>query len=70
MQCLDCLEGEEALSKALQQLQSALDLLDRASAPPAIGAKIDLAIHELYAAIARGAVGPRLDQIDRNAVPQ
>lgn len=59
-----------ALEQALEQLRQALELLDRASAPDEIGAKIDLAIHELYCSIASRGAGPRLDQIERNAVVQ
>lgn len=36
-----------ALRDALNHLQSALDLLDRAGAPAQIGAHVDLARHEL-----------------------
>lgn len=41
------------LAQALVQLRSALELLDRATAPGQIGAHIDLAIHQLEAQLAR-----------------
>lgn len=60
----------EMMSDALEQLRSALQLLDGAEAPAEIGAKIDLAIHELFLALAamsaRGALAP----VDRHAEPQ
>lgn len=40
------------LGDALEELQSALEALDRAAAPPQIGAHVDLAIHQLQAALA------------------
>jgi hypothetical protein len=54
------------LWEALDQLRSALQLLDSASAPAHIGAHVDLAIHELYSA----AAGAALTQTQRNAKPQ
>lgn len=42
----------EILNRALQHLQSGLDLLDDALAPGHIGANIDLAIHQLERIIA------------------
>ena len=40
---------DQMLRDALNYLQAALDLLDLASAPPHIGAHVDLATHELGA---------------------
>lgn len=40
------------LESALSRLRSALELLDQAEAPAQIGAYVDLAIHQLEAAIA------------------
>lgn len=61
---------EELLSHALEQLRSALEALDSAEAPAHIGAHVDLAMHELYLAIAACSAEGRLSQIDRNAEPQ
>jgi hypothetical protein len=55
---------------ALKQLQSAIELLDRASAPGHIAAHVDLAIHQLQDVIDREAAGARLVQMERNAAPQ
>lgn len=62
--------GQDGLWEALEHLQSALELLDRESAPGAIGAKVDLVIHDLYGLITSLRAGSRIGQIDRNAVPQ
>lgn len=43
---------QRMLWAALNHLHSALDLLDRASAPAQIGARLDGAIHELESLIA------------------
>ena len=40
------------LLKALEQLRSALSLLDDGNAPPQIGAHVDLAIHQLSTVLA------------------
>jgi hypothetical protein len=61
--------SQEMLSEALEQLRSALQLLDSASAPSHIGAHVDLAIHELYSAVAGISAGPALTQTDRNVQP-
>ena len=45
-------EKAKMLNDALRHLQSALDLLDDASAPGHIGANVDLAMHQLESAIA------------------
>jgi hypothetical protein len=58
------------LWEALDQLRSALQLLDSASAPAHIGAHVDLAIHELYSAAAGISAGAALTQTQRNAKPQ
>ena len=42
---------ERMLGKALAQLRSAIELLDRASAPGHIAAHIDLAVHQLECAL-------------------
>lgn len=39
--------GRPALCEALRQMESALELLDRAAAPAQIGARLDFAICEL-----------------------
>lgn len=43
----DGADREQMLRDALNHLQAALGLLDLASAPPHIGAHVDLAAHEL-----------------------
>lgn len=43
----DAFDQQRTLLEALDRLQSALDLLDGASAPAHIGAQVDLAIHQL-----------------------
>ena len=53
--------SEEIMSNALEQLRSALTLLDEAGAPSEIGAKVDLAIHELFLALADGSAGGSLN---------
>lgn len=45
-------DGQKGLCLALTHLQSALDALDEADAPPQIGAHVDLAMHQLREAIA------------------
>ena len=62
--------SQEMLSEALERLRSALALLDSASAPSHIGAHVDLAIHELYSAVAGISAGPALTPTERNAQPQ
>lgn len=42
-------EPQQILQQALDQLQSALDLLDSGSAPPHIAAHVDLALNQLEA---------------------
>lgn len=42
---------ERMLGKALAQLRSAIELLDRASAPGYIAAHIDFAVHQLECAL-------------------
>lgn len=51
---------QQMLRDALKLLQSALELLDRAGAPAQIGAHLDLALHQLGAALA-----PKHDAITR-----
>lgn len=70
MQGSDICETQDLLSRALERLRSALELLDKASAPGHIGARVDHAVHELYGRIAAGDSGGRLDQSDSNARPQ
>jgi hypothetical protein len=55
------------LTEALEHLQSALNLLDSASAPAQIGAHVDLAIHELYLAVAEAQIGDTVMDLDRSA---
>jgi hypothetical protein len=52
----DAIDRQQMLRDALGHLQSALDQLDRASAPAHIGAHIDLAIHELVSGVAANDV--------------
>lgn len=61
---------EEMMSDALEHLRSALHLLDAASAPSEIGAKIDLAIHELFLALANLAAPGTVTRVRRNTEPQ
>lgn len=60
----------DLLDCALEHLRSALELLDRASAPGHIGSRIDHAVHELYTAIPAGGSGGRLDHADPSEWPQ
>jgi hypothetical protein len=62
--------ADKRLTEALDQLLSALQLLDSAAAPPQIGAHVDLAIHELHSAVARTMAGPAFTPNDRPALPQ
>jgi hypothetical protein len=55
---------------ALKQLQSAIELLDRANAPGHIAAHVDLAMHQLQDLIDSEVAGERLVQMERNAAPQ
>lgn len=64
------LDKEQLYERALDHLRLALELLDRAGAPPQIGARVDHAIHDLYVASAELIGGGRVDQIERNAAPQ
>lgn len=63
-------ERDKMLTAALDQLLSALELLDAAAAPPQIGAHVDLAIHELHFAVARTIAGPAFNPNDRTTSPQ
>jgi hypothetical protein len=56
--------------EVLQQLQSAIEMLDRMDAPGQIAAHIDLAMHQLQDAIDGEIAGAKLDQIERKAAPQ
>ncbi|MGE5563234.1 MAG: hypothetical protein ACM3ZV_07975 [Bacillota bacterium] len=47
----DSADRQRLLHDALDHLQTALDLLDRAAAPPHIGAHVDLAAHQLADAL-------------------
>jgi hypothetical protein len=51
MNCKSEISRREMLSAAADQLQSALALLDCAEAPAQIGAHVDLASHQLKAAL-------------------
>lgn len=66
----DICETQELLSRALEHLRSALELLDKASAPGHIGSRVDHAVHELYTTIAACDSGGRLDQADASTPPQ
>ena len=57
---------EHGLLEALEHLRHALELLDAASAPPHIGAHVDLALNELYSTVARSA-GADCNEIERTA---
>jgi hypothetical protein len=59
--------GEEVLRRALEQMVSALDALDRAKAPAHIGAHLDLAIWELEKAIGISRPVPDLGPIAKCA---
>jgi hypothetical protein len=61
------LDRQAMLSDAMEKLRAALQLLDSATAPPHIGAHVDLAVHQLYGEIARKTADGRLVQIDLNA---
>ena len=51
---------QELLRRAAEQLAAALELLDLASAPPQIGAQLDLVIHHLNAELGREASADQL----------
>jgi hypothetical protein len=61
---------QRLLSEALQQLRSAIELLDEANAPAHIAAHVDLAAHQIEGVIDTRATDPPTIQIDRNAEPQ
>ena len=58
------------LSEALEQLQSAIELLDIAHAPAHSAAHVDLAVHQLVSVINREFAVDPPNQIDKNAEPQ
>ncbi len=62
--------GRQLHLDALNQLKSAIDLLDRANAPGHIAAHVDLAMHQLQDVIDSEFAGARLTQMERNAAPQ
>ena len=70
MQGADVCETRDLLACALEHLRSALELLDKASAPGHIGSRVDHAVHELYTAIAARGSGGRLDHADSSERPQ
>lgn len=55
---------QRALRDALDHLRAALELLDRAGAPPQIGAHVDLARHQVERALgdlgAEAPIAPRV----------
>jgi hypothetical protein len=53
---MDHARETEMLSKALERLQSAIQLLDDARAPAQIAAHVDLAAHQLRSVIAAAKV--------------
>jgi hypothetical protein len=57
---------EQMLRDALNHLQAALSLLDLASAPPHIGAHVDLATHELDAHVPAAQVIPMDERASRH----
>lgn len=63
-------ETDELLSTALDHLRSALELLDLASAPGHIGARLDQAISDVYETIAERTVDDRLVQGHRHGAFQ
>ena len=58
--------SQEPLREALEQLRSALELLDAAEAPLQVGACVDLAIQQLYSALAH-RIGGDLAHLELNA---
>jgi hypothetical protein len=56
--------------EAMQLLQMAIELLDRANAPGHIAAHLDLAVHQLQDVIETEEPGGRCVQMDRKAAPQ
>jgi hypothetical protein len=61
---------QELLSKALEQLRSALELLDAASAPGQIGAHVDQAANDLYTLLAADFAGGGFTKAGPNARTQ
>lgn len=57
----------DLMLQALSHLESALELLDRATAPAQIGAHVDLAIHDLSSAVDAVPRAQLVDQIDWKA---
>ena len=51
-------DRQEILQQALNHLRSALDFLDRGSAPAEIGARVDLACHQLASYLAENFPSP------------
>lgn len=60
-------DRQRMLRDALELLRIALDLLDRAAAPPQIGAHIDLAAHQLAETIDSVADETALIAVGRSA---
>jgi hypothetical protein len=63
-------DRERCLGLAGTRLRSALELLDRAEAPPHIAAQIDLALHQLEQLLDAPVAGTMGLQIERKADPQ
>src|SRR2546423_15591228 len=57
-------------SEALQRLQSAIDMLDRANAPGHIAAHVDLAMHQLQDVIDAEATRAREAQLQSKGAPK
>lgn len=57
-------------SEALDRLQSAIEMLDRANAPGHIAAHVDLAMHQLQDVIDRESSEGHADQSQSKAAPE
>jgi hypothetical protein len=57
-------------SEALHQLQTAIDMLDRANAPGHIAAHVDLAMHQLQEVIDRESSERPTDRSQSKAAPE
>lgn len=55
---------------ALEQLQFAIEILDRSNAPAHIAAHVDLAIHQLRDVLGKRSSSAQLDQVVTKADPQ
>lgn len=60
-------DREQALTEALEHLKRSLEMIDAACAPPHIGAYVDLALNELYSALADTRAGAGHGLAERSA---